>query len=209
MITTQIRDGNSNGNNFLKVNTEGEIGAVVHTHPPLKESITGLPFRQYFTLDGTPDGDNDMIVNGSSTAVDFCIPASPTEERFIKSLSIKLADATAKFNEFGALSALTNGVEFEWQSTELGSITIHDGIKDNIEWFRLSNAPITTASIIDLSGGGADAIVVQIDLAMLFGNPWGVRLVQETNEKLIFRVRDNLTGLDEFNIIGYGTKLQE
>jgi hypothetical protein len=63
-------------------------------------------------------------------------------------------------------------------------------------------------TIIDLSGGGADAVIVQWDLAKIFGSPWGVKLQGGTTEKLIFRINDNLSvGIDEFNIIGHGTKV--
>ena len=203
MITTQIIDGNS-GDHRLKINEEGEIGVVVHTHPPIKESRTGLPFRQYFTVDGTEAGSNDMIVNGSVTPVEFCIPAEPNFDRFIKFISIKVADPSAKLNLFGALAALSNGVEFEWQSQEIGSLTIHDGIKDNLEFFRLTEM---TPVITDLSGGGADAITVTWDLSKIFGSQWGLKLSQGTTEKLLFRVNDALTGLVEFNIIGHGTKV--
>jgi hypothetical protein len=204
MVTTQIRDGNSNGNNFLKINEEGEIGVVMHTHPPFKESRASLPFRQYFTATGAAAGSNDMRVNGSSTAVDFWIPADPEEDIFIKFISIKLADASASLNKFGNLSALTNGVEFLWQSQSEGTLTIHDGIKDNLEFFRLSEM---TPTIIDLSGGGADAVIVQWDLAKIFGSIWGTKLNAGTTDKLVFRVNDNLsTGIDEFNIIGHGTR---
>jgi len=204
MITTSITSGNGEDNR-LKVLDEGEIGVVIHTHPPVKESRTGLPFRQYFTDDGTSSGDNDMRVNGATTNVDYYISASSEYEYFIKFISIKLADATAKLNEFGALTALTNGLEFIWESQSLGSLTIHDGIKDNLEFFRLSEMePL----IIDLSGGGADAVIVQWDLAKIFGNPWGVKLGVGSLDRLIFRVNDNLgTGIDEFNIIGHGTKV--
>ena len=203
MITTQIVDGNS-GDHKLKINKEGEIGVVVHTHPPIKESRTGLPFRQYFTADGTAAGSKDMIVDGSTTAVEFWIPAEAKKDRFIKFISVKLADAGAAFNEFGALSALGNGVEFVWESQAAGELVIHDGIKDNLEWFRLSNQVPT---IIDLSGGGADAIVVGIDLAKIFGSQWGLKLTAGTTEKIIFRVNDALAGITEFNIIGYGVKV--
>ena len=204
MITTQIVDGNS-GDHKLKIQKEGEIGVVVHTHPPLRESRTGLPFRQYFTADGTEAGSNDMRVNGSVTPLEFCIPAEPNFDRFIKFISIKLADAGATFAEFANLAALTNGVEFEWQSQEVGALIIHDGIKNNLEFFRLSSQVPT---IIDLSGGGADSIVVGIDLAKMFGSQWGLKLAAGTTEKLIFRVNDNLSvGIDSFNIIGHGTKV--
>ena len=203
-ILAKIADGWGTGNR-LKIQPEGDIGVVVHTHPPIRESRKGLPFRQYFTIDGTPTGDNDLRVNGATTSVDFCIPAEQTKDRFVKFIAVKLADAGAKFDKFGALTALTNGVEFVWQSQELGSLIIHDGIKDNLEWFRMSNQIPT---IIDLSGGSADAIIVGIDLTVMFGSQWGIKLTAGTNEKLIFRINDNLgTGIDSFNIIGHGTEV--
>ena len=121
MITTSITSGNGEDNR-LKVLDEGEIGVVIHTHPPIRESRKGLPFRQYFTDDGTSSGGNDMRVNGATTNVDYYISASSEYEYFIKFISIKLADATAKLNEFGALTALTNGLEFIWESQSLGSL---------------------------------------------------------------------------------------
>lgn len=203
-LFVKILDAWGSGNK-LKIQPEGEVGVVVHTHPPVSESRIGLPFRQYFTLDGTPTGDNDMRVNGSSTAVDFCIAANPNFDVYVKFISVKLADAGAALDEFANLSALTNGVEFEWQSQEEGVLTIHDGIKDNLEFFRMSSI---VPSIVDLSGGGADAVIVPIDVAKMFGSPWGIKLTKGTTEKLIFRVNDNLsTGIDEFNIIGHGTKV--
>jgi hypothetical protein len=146
-----------------------------------------------------------MRVDGSTTNVDFYIKSDNEYDLYIKSLSIKLADAGAAFNEFGNLSALTNGVLIEWFSQDLGEFVIHDGIKDNLEFFRLSKQ---TPAIIDLSGGGADAVVVTVDIGEIFGNQWGVRLKKNTTEKFILRVRDNLgTGIDTFNVIGYGIKL--
>lgn len=204
MVISQISDG-SGGGNKLRIQKEGEIGVVVHTHPPINESRTGLPFRQYFTDDGTSGGSNDMRVDGSSTVVDFYISAEETKDRYIKLISIKLTDPGATFSRFGNLPALTNGLEFEWQSQKEGAITIHEGVKDIIEMYRLSDQVPT---IIDLNGAGNDAVVVQWDLSKIFGSPWGIKLTQGTTEKLIFRINDDLsTGLGEFNIIGHGTKV--
>jgi hypothetical protein len=36
--------------------------------------------------------------------------------------------------------------------------------------------------------------------------PWGLRLRKGTTDKLIFRVRDALAGLDIFNAIAYGIR---
>lgn len=205
MISSKIIDGFGKSN-AVKVNDEGEIGVIIHTHPPFKESRTGLPFRQYFTTDGTPSGSNDMRVNGSVSPVEFCIPASSVEDRFIKYVSIKLADAGAKLDKFGSLTALSNGVSFEWISQKVGTLIIHDGLKDNLEFFRLTTL---TPTITDLSGGGADAIVLTWDLSKIFGSQWGLKLSSGSTEKLVFRINDNISsGLDEFNIIGHGTSLE-
>lgn len=202
MLTTRII---GNSGQQLKVNGEGEIGVVVHTHPPIKESRVSLPFRDYFKNAGS----NDMKASGTAeNPVEFSIDADANFDYYIKTLSVKLADAGATFDDFGNLGgALTNGVEFYWQSQRLGKLVIHDGIKDNLEFYRLSTNQVADNSIIDLSGGGADAVVVSVDLASLFGNPWGVRLERGTTDKLVFGVSDDLSGVDEFNIIGYGTKV--
>lgn len=198
MITAKIIGSSGKA---LKVNGEGEITVSQHTHPPLDEEIESLPFRSYFLNNGS----NDMRVNGATTPIEFSIEADENYDYYIKALNVKLADTGAAFNEFGNLTALTNGVEFIWRSQDIGELTIHEGIKDNLEWFRLANVnPI----IIDLSGGGADAVVVTVDLKILFSSIWGLRLKKGTKDKIIFRVNDNLaSGIDEFNIIGYGTKI--
>lgn len=183
----------------LKVNGEGEITATLHTHPPADEDVESFPFRAYFK---NSSDSNDMRVNGATTAQDFYIEANDDYDIFINSLSIKLADASATLDKFGNLTALTNGVSILWTTREFGEFSIHDGIKDNIEFFRLTKIQ---PNIIDLTGGGADAIVVQIDLSELFKVPWGLHLKKGTVSKLIFRIQDNLSvGLDEFNVIGHG-----
>lgn len=202
-LVTQITDLNGNR---LRVGDEGEISVIPHTHPPLNEKILSLPYRQYFSDDGLVDGSNDMRVDGSSTNIDFYISALQREDVYVKTINVKLADSAAKFNKFGNLTALANGVSFRWESQVEGELIIHDGIKDTLEWFRMSDQVPT---IIDLSGGGADAAIITIDLTKLFGSPWGVKLSAGTNDKIAFSVRDKIdVGLDEFTIIGYGVKIQ-
>lgn len=199
MINSRIIGANGTP---LNINGEGELSVTIHTHPPIDEKIESLPFRSYFK---TTAGASDMRVDGSTTPVQFSIDADGNYDYYIKTISVKLADAGAKFNLFGALAALGTGVSFVWKNNEVGSLTIHDGIKDNLEWYRLSEQIPT---IIDLSGGGADAVTVHIDLSRVFGTPYGLRLPKGTTAQLIFTVNDNLSaGLDEFNIIGYGIKI--
>ena len=57
--------------------------------------------------------------------------------------------------------------------------------------------------------GNAEGYMMAIDLENVFGLPFGLRLRAGTRDKIVFRVRDNLSsGIDEFNIVGYGTKIK-
>ncbi len=108
------------------VSSEGAVNVVTHPHPPKDESLVPIPYRDYFR---DPDDSLDMAVNGSSTNVQFCICADPEVDIHVKSVSITIADAGAALNEFGAITALSNGVLFEWVTQDIGTVTIHEGLK--------------------------------------------------------------------------------
>jgi hypothetical protein len=196
-----------------KVNGEGELGVVVHPHPPQDEVVTVLPFRQYFTDNGSITGSNDMIVDGSTNSVDFYIKSVPDYEIYINSISLEIGDSgSPNLNGFGALSALTNGIEWVFFSQNNADYQLHDGIKTNKEFIRLSNGrgafgDGTNAFLADVSGGASTKSYLPIiDISENFGMPWGLRLRKGTTDKLIFRVRDALAGLDIFNAIAYGIR---
>ena len=202
-LKVRVVDPNNNGAN-IAIDNDGSLHVIVHPHPPSKDDITTIPFRQYFTTTGLSTGTTDMRVNGSVTNVPYYITAQGDTDIYIKTINVKLADAGAKFNLFGTLAALTNGVEFSFDYIS-GQSIIHEGIKSNIAFNRLTNQIPT---ITDLSGGGADSIIVEINLASLFGLPWGIKLRAGFNDRITFTVKDNLSaGLNEFNIIGYGIKI--
>lgn len=209
MINTRLIDGHGRGT-VAKVNGEGELSVVVHPHPPVDEEVNALPYRSYFENGGS----NDMIVDGSSTAVDFSINASPNFDIYIKSISIEIADGGAPaLNKFGALSELTNGVEWVYSNQLEGDYTLHEGIKTNLEFIRLAvdTAGVGTGSdafLADVSGGGTSkSYLPTIDMAETYGLTFGLRLVKGTTDKLIFRINDALAGLDKFTAIGYGIRI--
>ena len=213
MIKTTIVG--SGGEEIAAVNKEGTLNVVVHPHPPIGETLSAQPFRQYFTDDGYTSGSNDMTINGSSISVDYCVSASKDYDIYIKSISVVIGDGgSPALNKFGALSALTNGVSWSLFSNELGLYELHDGIKTNLEFIRLGvdTAGIgtgTDAFLADVSGGGTEKSYLPIiDLAETFGLAYGVRIRKGSNDKLIFSVRDDLTGLTTFNAIGYGIRIE-
>lgn len=212
MVNVNLKDGKGRGN-LAKINGEGELSVVVHPHPPKDEDQNALPFRQYFTDDGTTGGSNIMAVNGSSTTVDFFIKAVPTNDIYIKYISVEISDnGSPNLNGFGALSALTNGVKWTWFNQEEGDYELHEGIKTNKEFIRIGTdtAAIGTGSdafLADVSGGGtAKSYFPAIDISEGYGLPWGLRLRKGTTDKIIFTVQDNLTSLVTFNAVAYGIR---
>ena len=213
MISTAIVDGFLGTESKLKVYDEGEIGVAIHQHPPKNETDPTRPFRQRFSDDGTATGTTSMIVDGSSTNVDYYIEGNKDYDIYIRTISVQISDTgTVDLDKFGALTALSNGVEFEWSSDILGTVTLHDGIKTNLEFIRLGTLTAgvgggTSAFQSDTSGAGNTTYLPIIDLAQLHGLQWGIRLRRGTNERLTFRIRDNMTGMTVFDAIGYGIRI--
>jgi hypothetical protein len=154
-----------------------------------------------------------MAVNGSSTTVEYWIPAADDADLYIKTISVQISDTgTVDLSKFGAESALANGVEFCHVSQDTGATIIHQGIDTNLEFIRLGLATAghgdgTTAFQADVSGGGGTATYLPvIDLEQTFGYRFGLRLRKGTEDKLVFKVQDNLSGLATFNAIGYGIR---
>lgn len=199
--------GGQNGGHRLSIGKEGEVPVAVHNHPYVQETQESYPFSQFFK---TTAGAQDMRVDGSTTAQEFFIQSRNDVDIFIKTISVIIADATASLDKFGALTALTNGVTFGYSNGQVGDIVIKDEIKTNLDFIRLgigTGAVGTGADawLSDLSGVGADAYLPIIDIAKVFGYPYGIHLKKGKLDKIKFTVNDDLsTGLDQFDIIAYG-----
>ena len=212
MITSRIigSDGTS-----VKVGHEGELFVAIHQHPPINEEVVALPFRQYFTDNGILTGSNAMNVNGTLTAFqDFYISASTEYDIYIKYITVEIGDGgSPALNKFGALTGLTNGVSFLWDTLTEPNYELHEGIKTNKEFIRIASdtAGIGTgidAFLADVSGGGSEkSYLPNMDMTEIYGLPWGLRLRKGTLDRIIFRVQDSLSGLSTFNAIATGTRI--
>jgi hypothetical protein len=208
MIFIGIRSGDGKGQK-LKVNGEGQIPVVVHPHPPKDEEITGIPYRAFFKNNSDA---TDMRVDGSSTNVDFYIEASTEYDRYIKIVSVVIADAGAALNEFGNLSALSNGVKFSWKTNDLGETVLDDGLKSNFDFMRMAvgNPALgggSTAFLANNVVSTSEAFLPVIDFSYLFGNQYGLRLRKGTKDRIIFTIRDNVSTVDQFDAIAYGLEI--
>ena len=212
MLPVEIIDGHGSGNR-VRVGGEGEQYVVVHPHPPLDEVQAPLPFRQYFTDTGASTGDNDMIVNASlAVPQDFYIEAVKGYDIYIKTMAIQITDPGGALDEFGALTELTNGVKWVHKTNGDGEYVLHDGIKANLEYIKTALGQPAfgngdKAFRADIKGGSSDdTFLPVIDCAATFGTPWGLRLKKGSTDRIIFRIQDNLTGMNVFNTIGYGIR---
>jgi hypothetical protein len=196
--------------------------AAVDGHGALYTIDRGVPvivdhdhfriFRQDFTDDGLSTGSSDMLVDGTAAGnQDFWIPAHSTCDRYICVVSFIIADAGSALNLFGGGAALTNGVRFFYNSTE-EDVDIHPAIKINLDLVRMSGQPAfgdgASAFLAGALGGAPpqSGYLPRINLAETFGLRWGVRLRAGSDQKIVLRIQDDLTGgnPDVFNAIAYG-----
>lgn len=196
--------------NGVVIDSDGALQVCIVNRPPLTGNTVAIPFGQRFVNSA---GSSDLRVNGATTPQDFYIQADDDKDSFIQSISIYLADQGATLDKFGALTALTVGLQFGYQNTDIGESIIDDEIKTNLTLIRLGQRTGAVGTgvdsyLLDINGSGADAYLPLIDLADTFGSTYGIRLRAGTSDRLFFRVNDNLSaGLDAFNIKAFGLKL--
>lgn len=167
-------------------------------------------FRQFLTNGGAATDSSDMIVDGSSTNVNFFVPANTNNDRYITVLSFVIADVgNFAQNEFGNLgSALTNGCRLFYTRGAGEEIDIHDTLKTNFDFTRLALGRPAFGSTTDTFRGTnfvgtAEVMLPVVDLKE-FMPPFGIKLDVGTNQRITLRVKDALAGLTTFDCIAYG-----
>lgn len=202
MIDLRIIDGTGTKRKAI-VDDQNGLVVSVNTSPPIGIQKNKI-FRGYLT---SLTGITDMRVNGSVTNVNFSINASTTGDRYITQLSFIIADAGLTLNKFGNLTALTNGC-YLYYSRLRETVTIHDSLKSNWDFIRLcSGQPAFgdagTAFIANNVFDSSEGVIPVLDLAKMLP-PYGVKLDQSSTQTLTLTVRDDCTGVDQFDCIAYG-----
>ena len=194
-----------------KVSTEGAVSVVPMPHPPKDEELHPLPYRQYMTDTGASSGSNDMLVVGSAASpLTFSVcPQNPERDLYVGRLDVVIADATAALNKFGNVTALTNGVRLEWFTQEFGLVVLHDGLKSNWDFVRLSGGKnpfgsTTNAFRASNVSGSSEGYIPCIDFDEIFGLQWGLRLRRQTTDCIRFIIQDDVSGVDQFDAVAYG-----
>jgi len=178
---------------------------AVHNIPaPLEAENTPNRVRYYKDLT-TLSG---MNVDGSSTPVEFEIIADTDGDIYLQQLTIVIADTAVSHNDFGNISALTNGWDLEVH--EQGNIT------PIISEAKTGGQVIYQSGVLGVGESASswelinhtsnqDAQLINIDLDKFVLN--GIRLGRGSKDMLVSRVSDNLTGLTDFFVYVTGHKV--
>jgi hypothetical protein len=205
MISSRIVDGKGSGNS-ARVYDEGTVGVLVHPHPPKDDADHPIPFRQYAKNSA---GAFDMRVDGSTTPQEFYVEPAPERNLYVGRIDFLVSDASATLDKFGALTALTNGVKVEWVTDDFGTVEVHDGLKTNFDFIRLSGGKPSfgdgaTAFRANNMSGSSEGYLASVDLDEIFGTQWGLRLRKGTLDRLVITIQDDITGVDQFDAVIYG-----
>jgi hypothetical protein len=211
-VKTYIEDGRGS-NRKAGVDTRNNLLTSDTQLPQENGKSAARIFRQHMTDDGlVSDGtNNDMQRVGTAAApINFYIPAPADADRYIKTVIFTIADATAVLNNFGNITALTNGCHLYYEDTDLGQVTIDNALKSNYDFIKLAGASAhgigTGTSSYRASNvlGASEGYIAVLDFAKQFGIPWGVRLRKGSNLRLVMAVQDDTTGVDQFDAVAYG-----
>ncbi len=191
-----------------QVEKSGAVSVVERPFPPFGVRQNVRPFRQFLTIDGTPGGSNDMLVDGSVTPVDFFVTAQQEADLYIIRLSFIVTDQNMTLNQFGNIGALANGVRL-FYTDELGEVDIATSLQTNFDFVRLcSGLPSfgdgTSAFIANNVDFISEGIIPILDLKDTFGFRWGLELRNGSMQKVVLTINDDITGIDAMNVIVYG-----
>ena len=212
---SKIADGN---NRRVKV-VENRVYETDAQYPPLINNQYLSIYSTSLTLNG--DGTTtDMKVDGSVTNQDFLVKSEPDVDIFIQSLSFFIAAelTTADLGEFGGAPALTNGCQLLYESSEVGTVDIGNSLQTNYDFLRMcslkpafgiaSGDSFKIAQAFSNNDDGYFFILNFRDYGWDKEYTGGLKLKNNSNDKLTLRVRDNLnltlSQLSSFDARVYG-----
>ncbi len=160
--------------------------------------------RLYCSLtdDGTVNGNRDMNVDGSGTPKVFWRSPEAGSIWLVRSVFVVVVDkANFSANKFGGLPALANGCKLELEDTTDGSkfSPMEDQrFKANTDWMKLCHT-------VDVYRQGSGDRALRAICTLDADDDPGCYIHQD--DKVVFTVQDNLTGLSYFRIMLRGKRL--
>ena len=215
----------SESNKILNAGTKAAVHVVNGGRVKELDSTYPLEFnndRRIQIKNLTLNGDGvttDMVVDGSVTPQDFYIESDPTQDTLITSIAFTLsaenysAANSAPFQEFANLAPLAVGCQLIYQSANLGEIIIADSITTNLELMRMCRfkPAFGTAAQQYLIRNAVPGSNTMSYLGILSFKDYGYELDYTgglilqagKNERIIFRINDDITGASTSDILSF------
>lgn len=203
-----IIDGGGSARKSL-VNAQGALKVNNQAVPDSDDPTLLVPLSGFLT---DSNGNSDARVNGSLAApIDFTLDADEDSDIYLNAISIKIADQNAQLNQFGNIAALTNGFQIIYKNQELGERVLVDNLRSNFDIIRICQGlPAFSQGVESFRASNvvanAEGYLPVLRFTENFGLPFGLRLKAGTKNKLILRIRDNVTALDAFDIFYYAAE---
>jgi hypothetical protein len=203
MIKSHITSGDGNEQDaYVK---DHALVVTQYSCPPLLPQKNRV-FSRKFTDDGLANGTSEMGVDGSTTPVEYYIPADDDNDVYITRLSFILGYGTSawgyEFADSGA--ALTNGLKISYTDTTGYEVTIMNP-KANYSFMRASGLQVSIADweARGFAAAGDYGLFSNISLLDMVP-PLGIKLDRGTKQKISILVRDDCTDADLFNCSAFG-----
>jgi hypothetical protein len=149
-----------------------------------------------------------MNIDGSVTPQTFYVESVNEYDIYITDCILVVADGVVAHNKYGGVTSLTNGIDLEVTesgetTTVLGNIKTCGQIIAQMGCFWAFGSGTDLNIITNYDPANNDAMIVPFQPDEVL--PYGLRLGRGTNDRMTFRVSDDLTGLvtHTFQVIGY------
>lgn len=155
------------------------------------------PADSIFTFLRNGPSTKEMNQNGSVTPVDFKYTAPEGKRAVIERLNVEIMDNGIKMDLFGAIAALTGGLEigvYDEQDQLLLDPTDGHPLTRNGNWSFLAGVDARI-----YAGAGLDIMNVRWTISRA-GAPWRL----DPGHYIRFRVQDDLTAISEFHVMVQG-----
>lgn len=169
-------------------------------------------YNKFMNLDGTgSDSPFSLALNGATTPIEaFIAPQNEDFDLVISSVTFVIEDAGAVMNEFGNIGTLSNGLDFFYED-DLGEQIIRTELTSNFEIVRMcgfSPAYGSGSSVFRIQNarGGAEAYTAVYHFDQMNGFANGIRFRGGTNQRLVVRINDNISGVDNFDVYVSGNE---
>ena len=155
-------------------------------------------FRSAFVVDSS--GSNELNINGS-TPVEFNVVPNTGKIYVVQTLVLTIIDTGIKFNKFGGIAALSNGVKIEFQEGGNSIIGLAESpFVRNSQFYEGGLSP-------EIQTEETDIFIAMFNFAVQAGTT--LELADARSDFVRVTVQDNLTSLSNFKMIVHGYEVDE